>query len=247
MGEAEKANIHLLDLGNPRGADDNLAALESSAVEGDQVRRLRRGLSQAATHNLRDQAFAALQNGRIHSAFDMFRRNMELFPRDGWTLSGLATTYLLLADMDIAVKYAAQGYRFKADEYTASVLAYIKSFQNESDEAVGFYNEAIHHSESYAPAQFNLGCLYLESKEYAKAIRIFDKLLARVNPKDRFLRGKIYNNLGYASWFLGESEKATQYFNHAVDESPDAILARHNLEAAQVSKPPEMSRYQDGS
>lgn len=246
ISETEQASINFFDLGNPQNAEKNLAKLSALGSNDANVFELRKGLTQATELSLRDRGFDALRKGRIHTAYEMFQRNAELFPRDGWTMSGLATTYLLMADMEFAHKYAAQGYRFKADEYTASVLAYVKAFLGDSAASIGFYNEAVQRNSDYIPALFNLGCMYLEVQEYAKALKFFEELLVNLSDNKEYLRAKILNNIGYAYWHLGDPERAISRIQEAFDLVPDMLTVRDNIVQIKYRQEPAMIARKDG-
>ncbi|MDA9101327.1 tetratricopeptide repeat protein [Omnitrophica bacterium] len=240
VGELEQANINMFDLGNVSQAENHLERLQPVAPKLVSFQGLRQDILNASSVSLRDRAFDALRKGRVHSAFEMFQRNADLFPRDGWTLSGLGTVYLLLAEAELAEKYTAQGYRFKSDEYTASAFAYVKSFRQDPDSAVGLYNEALQRDKGYLPARYNLACVYLELKDYEKALEIFGDLHRQLSSRHKYLKAKILNNMGVALWGLGEEDSARAHFRQAKAASPNFFLADMNLKLINEGQEPGM-------
>jgi len=208
VAEIEQANIYLFDLGNNRKADASLSRLKTTKYDFSYAKNLSEGIRDSARLSLRDRAFAGLRKGEIYAAYDMFKRNIELFPRDAWSYAGLATTYVLLANLGEAEILAQKAVRFNADEYTLSILAYVQGYKGDFNRSIQNYKSAILKTKDYKPAIFNLGCMYLETDQYAAAYETFEKLEPLMGIGQGFMKSKVLNNMGYAIWKLGNTEKS---------------------------------------
>lgn len=247
VAEIEQANIYLFDFGDNSKAEESLSRLNSISYDFSYAKSLNSGIRDSAQLSLRDRAFEALRTGEIHASYDMFKRNVDLFARDGWSYAGLATTYVLLANLDEAEKAAQKAVRFKPDEYTLSILAYVQGYKGEYEKSIQNYKSAIHKDTGYSPAIFNLGCMYLETERYAEAYELFEGMESKLGLGQGFMKSKVLNNMGYAVWRLGNAQKARAFFEEALKKTPNFVLAAKNLRKLAVGDTPEMQDFKDES
>lgn len=239
LAELEKANIHYFDLKDPVAGSESLDRLAGLVSGPFDVGELQTEIDQATRMDLRVRAFEALLHGHVELAYDLFQKNLGLYPQDAWTLSGLATIYLLFAEWDTARRYAVKGYEAKTDEYTSSVLAFVSTHVRDYEKAILHYRESAGLNDAYVPAQFNLALVYLETKEYQKALELLSHLSESVGIGRGYLHSKILNNMGYAHWGLGERTVARDRFQEALAMTPDYALAQHNLQQLALGEKPE--------
>lgn len=226
LAEVEQASIYYIDLGDAVQGQERLQRLEG--VSGTE--EFRQDFEMASTRNLRDLAFQALRNKQARLAEDIFKKNLTYFPRDAWSYAGLATVYVLIADMDKAQEYAGRAYQMGRDEYTASVQGYIQSFIGEHEEAIRAYREALGRNPVYIPARFNLAVAYLQTKRYQEGFELLTALDQTFKDVPGVMRSKILNNLGVALWWLGEQAQAQERFEEALEITPDFYDAKRNLD-----------------
>ncbi len=100
----------------------------------------------------------------------------------------------------------------------------LKLKQQQEDMAQEFYQEALAIDPNFANAQMAQGWMHYTHGDYEEAIRYFEKLSTR-NDKNRF--GSI-NGLAYANMSLGNLDRAEEYFQMNVKNSPKNIWAYQN-------------------
>ena len=103
-----------------------------------------------------------------------------------------------------------------------AALADALSSERLFDPAIAAYEKAIELDPKEARYHYNLGILYTEGGEVAKAIAAYEKAIA-LNPTDAFP----HNNLGNLYTDEGESEKAICAYERAIALNPN-LAAPHN-------------------
>jgi tetratricopeptide (TPR) repeat protein len=99
--------------------------------------------------------------------------------------------------------------------------------QNQTDEAINQYQEAIRLKPGYADAHYNLGNALLKQGQIDEAIRQFQEVI-RLKPDD----AEAHNNLGTALDRKGQSEEAVNQYQEAIRLKPDYAAAQNNLARA---------------
>ena len=188
----------------------------------------------------RDRAFQALESGKVHTALDLFERDLRNHSSDSFTLGGLATIYMLMGDRIKSLSFANRAYKNRSDEYTASVLAYLHALENHYDQAERLYEEAVGKRPDYIPAKFNLASLYLKSGKVQDGLGLLARLEHEIGDSKTLIRAKILNNIGYAYWLLGDQERAREKFRQALAISPNFLVTKTNLDQLTVGESLEM-------
>jgi tetratricopeptide (TPR) repeat protein len=230
LAEMEQGVIYHFNIGDRVQAQKFLTQAGQYFVANPKAGLLREKLQDVPYLGLRELAFRQLRAGRVHLALDLFRKNLILQPRDAWTHSGIGTVYILLADLHRASDYTEKGYELQVDEYTASVLGYLKGSLEKYEESIALYQEALGRNKDYIPPRYNLACMYLKIQEYDKALpllRELDKTFEKVKTP---MRSKVLNNLGFTLWWLGQREEAVKRFRQALEVTPGFIDAKKNLD-----------------
>lgn len=241
LAELEQANIYYFDLDDPEEANFHLERAGSLFGQVGLADRIRQDFEEKGRFDLRKQAFWALRRGKIHWAHDLFKKHLVFQPDDAWAHSGLATVFILFADLEQAESYALQGHDFEADEYTSSVLAYLYGLLEKHEEAVTLYHEALSVNPDYVAARFNIACMYLKLDLFEKAYGFLDKLNRDFETAEsQYMRSKILNNLGYALWWMGDRDQAVSHFKKALSLTPAFTVAKKNLAQVALGETPQM-------
>lgn len=238
LSQLEQGEIYLFGIGNAELARQHLEELRRILPKATSDLALAsKRLEEALERGLRDEAFAALAQGRVESAFEIFQRYVKQFPRDGIAHSALATIYLIRGLIDPAVEEAETGYGFVRDEYTATVLGYVYEKKERLKEAEEYYRIGLEIKPSYLTARFNLGWVYFMSRRFKEADELFSQL-EKLKPEPApVTRAKILNNRGCTLWVLGKREEATSRFQQALRVLPDFAEAKTNLVLTGGEKP----------
>lgn len=239
LADSEQAVIYYFDLGDRDKAQESLNRLSGSLPEYAELTDLKSALQDAAAMDLRDLAFSQLKKGRVYESLDLFKKKMKQEPNDGWTHSGLASVYVLLTDLYLAEAEAVQGYTVKPDQYTTSVLGYVRAYKSQFDESVELYKRALEMDPEYIPAKFNLSCVYLAQKNYEAARILLEELEVTFRDYQNIMKSKILNNKGYALWWLGEKTAAEKCFKEALRTTPDFKDSLINLNYVQTGQGPQ--------
>lgn len=241
LGELEQANINLFDLNDPAAAAANFNRLEEFFPGSRLLGDLTRELEEASRVNLRERAFRALKQRKVHLAFDLFQRNLIRQPKDAWTHSGLATCYVLFANLRDAAEYAVSGYDLGVDEYTAAVLGYVEGFLQRYEDSIGHYQESLGRDPKYIPARYNLACMFLKTNKHQMAYEMLILLENDFQNVRNVMHSKILNNLGCALWWLGSREQAVERFRASLVVTPGFLDAKKNLALVDVGRAPQIT------
>lgn len=239
LADSEQAVIYYFDLGDREKAQESLNRLSGNLPEYAELTDLKSALKDAAAMDLRDLAFAQLKKGRVYESLDLFKKKMKQDPNDGWTHSGLASVYVLLTDLYLAEEVALQGYSVKPDQYTTSVLGYVRAYKGQFDESIELYKRALEMDPEYIPAKFNLSCVYLTQKKHEEARVILEELEVTFRDYKNIMKAKILNNKGYALWWLGDKEQAKRSFKEALETTPNFKDAQINLNYVLTGQGPQ--------
>jgi len=239
LADSEQAVIYYFDLGDREKAQESLNRLSGSLPEYAELTDLKSALQEAAAMDLRDLAFSQLKKGRVYESLDLFKKKMKQEPNDGWTHSGLASVYVLLTDLYLAEVEAVQGYTVKPDQYTTSVLGYVRAYKSQFDESIELYKRALEMDSEYIPAKFNLAGVYLTQKKYEEGLVLLEELEVTFKDYRNIMKSKVLNNKGYALWWTGEKAAAEKCFKEALQTTPDFKDAQINLNYVKTGQGPQ--------
>lgn len=232
LADAEQAAISFFDMKDTKKAEKHLESLQANFSGYGGFADIRSAMESASSVDLGNLAFAELQNGRVLESLELFKKKIEQDPNDAWAHAGIADVYVLLSDLHMAGEFAEKAYTLKPDEFTGSVLGYVKGYQGLHSESAATYESAIKFAADYVPSKFNLAGIYLHMQEYDKALALLEELDESFTDFNNVMRAKILNNLGIVLWNLGRQDDAVQRFEQALDVTPDLEDARLNLNYA---------------
>ncbi|OGS44396.1 MAG: hypothetical protein A2539_02060 [Elusimicrobia bacterium RIFOXYD2_FULL_34_15] len=116
-----------------------------------------------------------------------------------------------------------------------------------SDEAEIVLNKTIQLDNSYSPAYYNLGLLYIQKQEEEKAIDNFKKAYQYDNTDNDSLEqiSKIYQNRGYKHYTAGNIDEAISDYKKASEFIPNNADIYYNIGViyAQINKKNEAKTY----
>jgi tetratricopeptide (TPR) repeat protein len=93
-----------------------------------------------------------------------------------------------------------------------------------NDKAKVCYEKAIMINPNYINANYNLGVLFINLKDYQKAKNYFEKII-KINPN----YAEAHNNLGILSLNIKKYQKAKDFFEKAIEIDPNFVNAHNNL------------------
>ncbi len=243
LSDIEQGSIYLFDIGDQAKGRELLDL--GSRTAGVEIEGLTEQMTAESQGNAVDRAFQALKVGKVNAAYEIFEKHLKNDPRNPWLHSGLATVYLLFGETQLALNYAQRGHQLLSDAYTSSILAYVHSFRGDNQKAIDLYKSVIETTPDYIPAQFNVGCLYLDIGEYQNALDMFSQLEKNAGPREKYLHSKILNNMGLALWNLGRSDEARQQFESSMKFTPNFAVARQNLSLMASGQAPQMVQLKE--
>jgi protein O-GlcNAc transferase len=214
-----------------RGAICFLAAARAMVRAAVAERRLpdtrgqQRGSMQTLVKSLLERAIAAHGRGSTEEAKELYRRVLELAPRDK------------TANTNSAVIAAQEGDLAKAEELFRAALAgdpgYPAGYNNlgrllqergRLDEAVAAFGQAIKLKPQYAAALLNFGnALKLQGK-LEQAIAAYRQAVAHAPHYP-----EAHNNLGVALQQVGRRTAAVAAYRRAIEINPNYVDAHYNL------------------
>ena len=243
FSEIEQANIFYYDLKKPEEGDKRLAA--AGKLYGEEfltdVEELKESLSSSDWKLIRKRAFQALEAKQLGRAYELFHKNLRYQPKDSWTYAGMSTVLALFGEMDEALDWAKKGWEFRADEYTSAVMGYMYGLWNQYPESVAMYDRASEFSPNYIPARFNRACTLLRIKRYQEALEAFEGMSTEILNLNDYIKSKVYNNMGFAKWYLGDPSGAEDAFREALSIRPEFQVAKKNLDQIQKGIRPDIA------
>lgn len=246
FSELEQVHMYYFDKNDLRKAKDHLRLL-AGGIQGQDInfKDLEFKLEEATRINLRDLAFRALIEKKLSIALDLFHKQLQRDPNDALNLTGLATVYVLLGDLDSALEYAKRGYQLEESEYPALMLGYILSLRGEYPQAINLYKKALARNPASVAAQFNLAYVFLRMAEFRLALKLLKQLDETMGPDEskNFIRSKAYNNMAYAYWGIKDLVQAENYFKKALEVTPDFAIAKKNLALLKAGETPRSTKF----
>lgn len=245
FSESELVNIYSFDLKDPREARQHMDKLMNLVGSSNSAQSLALTLEWAGKISLRDLAFQALVEKRLTRALDLFTKYLAQNTDDSLTLTGLATVYALMGDLDSAYAYALKGYERQASEYSMLMLGYIEGLRGNYAGSIERYRQALALQPNSSAAKFNLAYSYLRMKEFQTSLDVLIPLQKSIEgvEKEKFLLAKTLNNIGYCYWGMGQAPKDVEYFQKALQVNPGFDTAQKNLAELQrraVPKPAQL-------
>lgn len=158
------------------------------------------------------RAYAWTAIGSPDSAFQDFRRSLEIDPASAGTHFGLGNYFSELPDYDLAIAHYSQAIDLspKAEYYFNRGLTY--ALQNDFPDAIHDFSSAIDLNSQYAEAYVMRGNMQDESGHPAEALADFDQAIL-INPSS----GPAYFNRGITRKNNGDLAGACADFNKALE------------------------------
>lgn len=233
--ELEQAGIYFNHLQDTEKGWEHLKNANAVLGQDQAVENFANTMEAVSSKNLRVFAFEALKQGQVYLAWDLFKRQLGVFPNDAWALAGLGAVYYLMKDMTAAKSYCEKAYQLQRDEYTASLKAFILTEDHQEKEAIRLFEEALVKNPSYIPANYNLATLWLRGtakKNHGKAVTLLEGLAKGFENHHNLMASKILNNWGCGLMMMGFAESALRKFSEALKEKPEnrAPEVKHNYD-----------------
>jgi tetratricopeptide (TPR) repeat protein/transglutaminase-like putative cysteine protease len=195
------------------------------AVEADEGQTLSLELTTAGTPSipvgakaaeLEEAGEAALQGRNFKAAAELFQRVVEFEPKHKSAWMNLGRARYLMNQLDAA----ADAFRkqielnpYDATAYDALGLVFLQ--EQKYDDAAAQFRKQLEVNPLDFVAHASLGNVYLQQRKFAEAAPELDKALALQSGN-----AQLEVSLGYAYLNTGQTEKAMEAFNNAVEHSP---------------------------
>jgi len=253
LSEMEQGIVHTFNQGNIAEGGNHLLRAGNFIGQGGDLKQLQQEIQESLDINLRDLAFKKPKSRQVSLALELFKKYLTMYPEDAWTHSGLATIWLLGADMRRAYDYAMLGRQYEEDEYTLAVLGYVHGFLEEYEDSISLYKQSQAINDDYVQPHYNLAVMLMRTEQYEEALEhylLLNKQFKKTNTKNTLL-SKILNNSGYTLWQLDRKEEAIKYIEESLLVTPTFVDAKKNLEdiamgaAPQSTAPPQLLGIQE--
>lgn len=149
--------------------------------------------------------------------------NLEVRKKESEALRNIGEAYMLQGNNTQALKELLEAEKVYADDHILqNYLGLVYLNKNQYDLAIKHFKNAIQIKPGYAPALNNLGTTYLMTKDWNRAIDIFEAVT-----RDLLYATPHYPlaNLGYAYYNKKEYQKAATYYRKALEIEPRYINA----------------------
>lgn len=198
---------------------------------------LQSALKEQAKQNERLFAEAAghVNSGRFQEAEQIYRRLLERGFHEGKVTSLLAVTCFQMGRMREALQLFETGRRLDPNHEDAHYnFAIALEKMGETERVLATLHEGLRYCPESLKIHRKLGWLYLDAKDYDRAIR-HNRFVIERQPADY----KTYGDLVTAHWSKGENERAIEYGRKALSIK-DEICCREyrtptNLSSAEVT------------
>ena len=125
---------------------------------------------------------------------------------------------------DPILRLAEQSKRAPLDVVLRNQLGEALAKANRYEEAEAVFMQCMDLDAGYAPAYIDLSELYGRTRQYGKALGVLMTIEPRI-PNDP----QLLNNFGTTYWGMGDTAKASAYYQKALAVAPGFDLARENL------------------
>jgi tetratricopeptide (TPR) repeat protein len=170
--------------------------------------------------DLNDSGRSAMQNGNFPLAIDLFRRAVELEPKNKYVWNNLGLAYLATRDTGKAIEAFQKQLEVNAyDEFAYNNLGRAYWVDRKYEEAANAFKKQIEINPLDKFAHSNLGALYAEWHKYEDAAPELEKAVS-LRPEDPTLQV----SLGDAYLNLGQDDKALGAFDRAVEISATPVV-----------------------
>ena len=170
--------------------------------------------------DLNESGRSAMQNGNFTLAIQLFRRAVELEPKDKFAWNNLGLAYLATRDTGKAVESFQKQLEVNPyDEFAYNNLGRAYWLDRKYEEAANAFKKQIEISPLDKFAHSNLGALYAEWHKYDEAAPELEKAVS-LRPEDPTLQV----SLGDAYLNLGQDEKALAAFDRALEISATPVV-----------------------
>lgn len=208
----------LWDNGEP---DDSFAVLDQLVEHRPDDVRIHRTL--VLIHSAR---------GRGKKLVSELEEVVRLDPDDERTRMDLGAAYAAIGNTGKAIEtYKGVVERQPGSSLKASALKFLGDLHNKDGRrrhAIKYYGLALRAAPNDPRSYFNLGAVYVEAGDDAKARRVF----LRAQRFRRFLP-EVHSNLGAIAYRQGDLDEAIDYHEKAVKAEPKKVRFRYNLALAQ--------------
>ncbi|MFC7370055.1 tetratricopeptide repeat protein [Vreelandella zhaodongensis] len=224
---SQSRKSHGLALGVPRKEVDAFMALYNTR----QLPQAQQA-AQQMTERHPESAFAwkalgtaLLEAGDVSAALDPLLRSYEFNAEDALTLTSLAAVYYRQGEEQQAIKYQLEAVAIQP-EYGPALYRLAEMLQGagQHSKALEYAQKSLKFGYDELRARLLIGALQYQTKYFSKALDnylLLDKKFPR-NPS-------VYNNLGNLYKDLGEYDKAARYYQKALSEKPDFVMAYSNI------------------
>ena len=170
--------------------------------------------------DLNESGRSAMQNGNFSLAIELFRRAVELEPKDKYAWNNLGLAYLATRDTTKAVESFQKQLEVNPyDEFAYNNLGRAYWQDRKYDEASNAFKKQIEINPLDKFAHSNLGALYAEWHKYDEAAPELEKAVS-LRPDDPTLQV----SLGDAYLNLGQDDKALAAFDRALEISATPVV-----------------------
>ncbi|CBV44235.1 tetratricopeptide repeat protein [Halomonas elongata] len=215
------------NLGVPRPEVDRFMGL----YEGKRLAEAE-SAARAMTERYPDSAFAwkalgttLLEDGRVEEALEHLHRAVDINASDPLSLTSLAAVYYRQGDHDQAVRYQRRAVELQPD-YAPAQYRLAEMLQS-----AGKHVQALEHASKARELGYDafrsgvlVGSLLYQTKYFSQALDIYKQL-----ERDYPGHAPIYNNLGNLYKDIGQYQLAESYYQRALEERPDYVMAYSNI------------------
>ncbi|MBB3140386.1 O-linked N-acetylglucosamine transferase family protein [Halomonas organivorans] len=166
-----------------------------------------------------------LEGGRVEEALEHLHRSVEINDADPLSLTSLAAVYYRQGDHDQAVRYQTRAVELQPD-YAPAQYRLAEMLQS-----AGKHIKALEHASKAREQGYDdfrsgvlVGSLLYQTKYFSQALDIYQKL-----ERDYPGHAPVYNNLGNLYKDIGQYELAESYYQRALEQQPDYVMAYSNI------------------
>jgi choline-sulfatase len=167
---------------------------------------------------------AATRQQKWEEASAAFQKCLQLNPTFDQAMTGLSRVLMYLEKSDEAIQWSRNALKVNPASYRAWYQLGLIESKTDKDAAIADYEKGVSIQGSFAPLRRDLGLLYFQRQEYARAAEHLAKA-AELGLKD----APILNFLGISYSRTSRIAKAVQSYKEAISLSPGLAEAHLNL------------------